>query len=143
MTTDELGAALLKAIEAEDGDAFEEALTSAYRDGPRPELAELCARALLFPWHELHEDLVGYLQELKDPRTVEPLFQAAHARHAYLDYDEFFGLARKCTWALADIGTPEARARLEDLARSDNDLIAGYARKRLAGWQQELPREGR
>jgi hypothetical protein len=47
---------------------------------------------------------------------------------------EELALVRKCTWALADIGTPEAKARLQDLAKSLNAQIAGYAQKRLDRW---------
>jgi len=43
-------------------------------------------------------------------------------------------LARKCTWALADIGTPSARSLLETLATNDNEIIAHYAQKRLEQW---------
>jgi hypothetical protein len=84
---------------------------------------------------------VNALQDIKDPRAVEGLFDAASVTHEYLAYDEFFGLARKCTWALADIGTPEARARLVQLAASENPLLAGYAKKRLDRWDDEQNRK--
>jgi hypothetical protein len=94
------------------------------------------------PWHTRHEDIARALQRLRDPRTVDALFSAALSRHDYLAYDEFFGLARKCTWALADIGTIEAKRRLEQLAGSENPMIAGYARKRLGRWEEEMDRKG-
>jgi hypothetical protein len=94
---------LEQAIEARDADAFEVALTAAYVEGLSGDLAGLLARALLMPWHMRHEDLARALQELKDPVAVDPLFEAAFSKHEYLEYDENFGLARKCTWALADM----------------------------------------
>ena len=63
-------------------------------------------------------------------------------QHDYLDHDECFGLARKCTWALADIGTPEARAGLDRLALSPHGMIAEFAQKRLDQWEKELQRKG-
>ena len=83
-------------------------------------------------WHCRHEDIAGALQLLHDPRSVDSLYRAAETRFAYLDYDEHFGLARKCTWALSDIGTTEAREKLALLATSQNPQIAAYARKRLS-----------
>jgi hypothetical protein len=59
-----------------------------------------------------------------------------------LHYDEFFNVARKCTWALADIGTPEAHAKLQLLAKNENPMIAQYAQKRLDGWEREMSRKG-
>ena len=62
---------------------------------------------------------------------MDILYSTAMRNFDYLDYDEDFGLARKCTWALADIGTPDAWQKLQNLARSQNEIIAGYAQKRL------------
>jgi hypothetical protein len=97
---------------------------------------------LALPWHRQHEDLIGWLQQLRDPRAVDALHAAALVDHEYLDHDEFFGVARKCTWALADIGTPEALSKLRLLAASSNPLIAGYAQKRVDAWDAEAPRKG-
>jgi hypothetical protein len=132
---------LEQAIEARDAAAFELALNAAFRAGLTPDLAGLLARALSMSWHTRHEDVVGALQQLKDPVAVDALYWAALAKHDSLDYDEFFGLARKCTWALADIGTSEAKRRLEDLAAGNNEVIAGYAKRRLDAWEKEKGRK--
>ena len=142
VTAGEIRSQLLEAIAARDADAFELALNSAFRADLPGDLADVFAEALLMPWHHSHEDLAGALQDLKDPRSIDALFKAAHSRHDYLDYDEFYGLARKCTWALADIGTLDAKERLQQLARSPNATITGYAQKRLDHWQEELSRKG-
>lgn len=92
-------------------------------------------------WHSCHEDIVSTLQELKDARAVDAVYRAASVKHEYLAYDEFFGLARKCTWALADIGTSDALAKLHLLAASDNSVIAGYAKKRIDNWDKEQKRK--
>jgi hypothetical protein len=132
---------LLVAIQAEDPDAFELAVRSAFTAGLPPDLADLFTDALSMPWHTRHEDLVSALQKMQSPASVEAVFAAATAQHAYLDYDEFFGLARKCTWALADIGTPLARVKLGELAANPNPTIAAYAQKRLDRWDEEIKRK--
>jgi hypothetical protein len=138
---DDIHLKLSTALQAQDADAFELALDEAFQRGLHSGLAGTLAAALGMEWHTRHEELASALQKLRDPNTVEALYAAANARHPYLDEDEFFGLARKCTWALADIGTPPARARLEDLSRSDNELIAAYACKRLLNWERERERK--
>jgi len=92
-------------------------------------------------WHSRHEDVALALQKLRNPASIEALERLALAQHEYLEYDEFFGLGRKCTWALADIGTPQAREALERLVSSENQIISAFAAKRLENWQHELHRK--
>ncbi len=73
---------------------------------------------------------------------MDALERTAHVVYDYLAYDDGFALARKCTWAPADIGTPEAQQALTRLSACDNSIIASYAQKRLAKWQDELHRKG-
>jgi hypothetical protein len=94
------------------------------------------------PWHQRHEDVVRALQQLRSPEAIGALERTAFSTYEYLAYDEDFGLARKCTWALADIGTPAARGALTRLANCNNPKIAAYAKKRLDSWEKELPRKG-
>jgi HEAT repeat protein len=96
----------------------------------------LLCELLRAEWHWSHESIVTALQRLKDPRAVDALYDASLVSHGYLAYDEFYGLARKCTWALADIGTPDALAKLRQMAGSENPLVAGYAQKRIDRWSQ-------
>jgi hypothetical protein len=92
--------------------------------------------------HKRHEDVARWLQELRDPRAIEALYATALSKHEYLEYDDSHALARKCTWALADIGTVEAQERLRVLARSEDPEIAGYAQRRLDRWTEEAYRKG-
>ncbi|MFL6337215.1 MAG: HEAT repeat domain-containing protein [Pyrinomonadaceae bacterium] len=133
---------LWSAIEARDAERVEFALYDCYKAGLTPEHVPALIELLGQAWHYRHEDVVHALQELKDPRAVDALYEEAHASYEYLAYDEFYGLARKCTWALADIRSPEAKAKLEMLAREGNELVAEYARKRLDRWNSELARKG-
>ena len=90
--------------------------------------------------HYNHEGIIGILQRIKDFRAVEGIYNASLLYHSYLGYDETSGLARKCTWALADIGNKEAYEKLKLLAANSNIHVAGYAQKRLDSWDKEQGR---
>jgi hypothetical protein len=120
---------------------IQDAITSAHQLGLKPEFVPVFLNLLEMPDHFRHEDIVSGLQKLRDPRAINALYRTALTRHSYLDYDEFFGLARKCTWALADIGTPDALAKLKLLATATNPTIAAYAKKRIERWKSELHRK--
>lgn len=132
---------LERACATRDAGAVDTALGEAFGCGLSPAFVPVLVALLASPWHQRHEDIVSALQELRDPRAVDALYHAALVEHEYLAYDEFRGLARKCTWALADIGTAEAFARLQALARSGDELVAGHARKRIERWHHELRRK--
>lgn len=91
--------------------------------------------------HKRHEDVARWLQSLRDPRSVDALYEAALTKHAYF-VDHSYAFARKCTWALADIGTAEAHEKLRLLTGSDGSEIAGYAQRRLDHWAEESDRKG-
>jgi hypothetical protein len=92
--------------------------------------------------HYVHEDIVRLLQKAKDARAVEALYKAALIIPNYQKrYDEGAALARKCTWALADIGNNDAHQKLQLLAAHTNPEIAGYAQKRLTSWKEEQDRK--
>jgi len=134
---------LESAVRLQDAELAMEAIGRAYAAGLHPLHTKFLIILLEAPWHLRHEDVAFSLQQLRSPDAVDALERTAHAHYDYLDYDEFFGLARKCTWALADIGTPEAQEALTRLEGSKNELIARYARKRLINWQSEMDRKGR
>ena len=93
-------------------------------------------------FHFKHEDIVRLFQEAKDPRTCQILKETTFKKFGYLNYDDSFGLARKCIWALADIGTSEAKNFLKEISETSNDIISKYATKRLENWDNELQRKG-
>jgi hypothetical protein len=93
-------------------------------------------------WHTKHEDMALLLQEKKEPSSVKALSEAALMSLEYLGHDESYGFARKCTWALADIGTVESKRALEKLSTNSNEHIAMYAKKRIDNWEQEKGRKG-
>lgn len=91
--------------------------------------------------HYYHEDIVGILQRIKDVRSVEVLYETALCYHTHLEYDEDSDLARKCTWALADVGNEAAYRKLQLLTASPNVHIVGYAQKRIDSWEKEQGRK--
>jgi hypothetical protein len=133
---------LNNAIEAKDAKRIELALNECFKSGLSQEYVPALIELLGKSWHSRHEDVVRALQQLKDPRAVDALYEEAFSTYEYLDYDENYGLARKCTWALADIGTPEAKAKLQALAKTNNTMLASYAQKRLDRWEEEKRRKG-
>jgi len=95
------------------------------------EFAEILCKLIVADWHYRHEDMALILQKLKIPSTVESLYTAALLELEYLEYSDTAPLARKCIWALGDIGTDEAKERLESLASSDCETIKEYAKRQL------------
>ena len=81
--------------------------------------------------HESHEDLADTLQDLRDPRSVECLFDRVQRRLPYLDYNDSAALARKCVWALHDIGTVEAIEKLDALSNDPREEISNEVAARL------------
>ena len=119
------------AIQAKDPGDFEAALTYVYHESRLDEVADLLVGALPMVWHRRHEDMAQALQQIRYIPAVGALAEAAITKHDYLDYDNSYALARRCTWALADIGTDEAKSHLQSPSQFGDPTIAGYARKRL------------
>jgi hypothetical protein len=146
ISVDELNVALCADIAA-DPDAVFDAVKDALCAGDDAPIRErdivpTLIALLRAGGHYQHEDLARWLQDLRDPRAVDALYEVALTKHEYLAFNNSYALARKCTWALADIGTREAREKLRLLAGGDDPEIAGYAQKRLDSWDEELGRKG-
>lgn len=133
---------LYNAIKAKDAEQVDIALDKCFESSFPSEYVPALIELLGKSWHYRHEDIVSVLQQLKDSRAVDALYEEAHSEYEYLNYDDCYGLARKCTWALADIGTPEAKAKLQELAQESNQFVAEYAQKRLNNWEEEKSRKG-
>ena len=124
--------ALITSAQSGYADAVEHAVRDVYAAGLKPSHVEPLVDLLQLDWHTRHEDIVGLLQRAKDDRASNVLLETATRKFDYLEYDKNEGLARKCTWALADIGSPLAIDHLRALATNENELIARYAKKRLS-----------
>ncbi len=92
-------------------------------------------------WHELHDNLAQGFQTGKNPKVAAFLFESVmNGKIPEFDYKP---VSRKCIWALADIGTEEAKSYLEKIAQSNDEIIAGFAKKRLDNWAREAGRKGK
>ena len=137
----------LEKLEAAIGNRSDSALFSALGEvwsaGSDADVVPIFCRLLSGDWHQQHEDLVFELGQIGDARAVEPIFCALNTDFPYLtEWGNLESFQRKCTWALADIGDVRAKARLEELSRSSNEVLAGYAVERLDAWEREMSRKG-
>jgi hypothetical protein len=126
---------------AKNPDALDEALEGATEAGTEQEMVPLLCELIQEDWHLHHEDFASTLQGLKDPRAADSLATAALMKFDYLAYNDSHAFARKCVWALADIGSDNARNHLIALADNPDEEIAAYAKRRLARWDEELDRK--
>lgn len=123
---------LKSAINKKDSKALSFTMILVYfREFFSNDLLPILEPILVEDWHQSHEDIAFLLQKLKSPSSAKWLFQAATMNFDYLEYDEFFALARKCMWALAAINTPESRKMIQELATVDNEVICEHAEEQL------------
>jgi hypothetical protein len=71
------------------------------------------------------------LQKWPTVDTVGALFRATQWIPKSLEYDDARALAVKAIWALGKIPGPEAEAKLETLARSENTILRQNAVEQL------------
>ena len=81
--------------------------------------------------HHKHEDLAFLLEKKHSPKLINRVYDLAVMELDYKKEDEFFNIARKCTYALGYTNTPKAKEKLELLAKNENELIREYAIKQL------------
>jgi hypothetical protein len=124
-------------------DKSSEAVEVALYDKPvsDPKYIDLLITLLGEDWHKSHENIARYLQLLKPESAVPVLLCVATKKFSYLEHDNSLGLSRKCTWALADIGTDQSRIALQKLADCGDLAIEDYAKQRLSKWNYELARK--
>ena len=91
-------------------------------------------------WHTLHDELASGFQIKRNPVVVQLLCKAV--MEGKIPEFEYKPISRKCTWALADIGTVDALDCLKVIAQSKDEALAGYAQKRIRLWEDEMDRKG-
>ncbi len=118
MEHDDITRALEAALALRDPVALDRVLSTVWSVGLTAEWAPVFAKLLVEHWHVAQEDLANALQDLRDPATSDALYQVAHDSTDYNKIDAGRALARKCVWALHDLG---ARDHLERLAATAGD----------------------
>ena len=121
-------------------------IIEAFYTKPKPRLSELDEIEIekwLFrgDWHELHDWIASSFQERRHPSTAN--FMYNQIIKANIPEFEYKPITRRLTWALADIGTEQAKEFLLDLANSKDPLVKEFAQKRINGWDKELSRKFR
>ncbi len=123
---------LKSSVITKDADEVEDALVGVMQEErTEKEYVHLLIALLEADWHFRHEDVARELQRLRDPLAISSLRRVAERKFDYLEYNDSQALARKCTWALSDIGTNEARVALEEIASLPDQVVSGYAKKCL------------
>lgn len=97
-------------------------------DGADREYTDILLLLLDEKWHTSEEDIVSVLELIKDPKSIDKLYEVAIK---VPDYDDMRALAKKCMWALSAINTLEARQKLKLLQSSDDQIIKENARFQL------------
>ncbi len=133
---------LKKFIAEKDGDGFYNSkIPFFYRYKEDEEILLLLCQIFESDWHKDHENMASAFQDISNPIAAETLFKVAFSDFEYIRWNEYFPLQRKCTWALADIGTNEAKKYLEQIEEQANETISKYATKRLVLWDFEFRRK--
>lgn len=102
-----------------------------YDDAFPENIESLLCSLITEDWHHKHEDIAMLLKDLKQPSSVNALYNAAEIQFSYLSYDDTFQFSRKCIKALSEIGDSNAIEKLRLLLESSNSTIAEYAKKEL------------
>lgn len=124
--------ALQAAVSARDVEALRSAVGAAHLSS---DAVPILARVLLEDWHDAHEDIAFELGLIGDRRAVDVLVKAARIPFAHLvEWGNLQSFQRKCAYALARIGSPEARTALETLAFESDPKLREYAREGLSKW---------
>jgi len=107
------------------------------------ELDEIELEKWLFglDWHTTHDNIASGFQTRSHPSTAKFLYQKIQSNK--IPEFDYKPVSRKCVWALADIGTIEAKEYIVKLSTCEDSIIKDYANKRLENWNNELGRKGR
>jgi hypothetical protein len=97
-------------------------------DGINREFTKIFCELLKENWHDSHEDIIMILEELKDPDSIDCIYQTSLN---IPNYDDGRSLAKKCIWALAAINTSKANEKLILLSNSDDQIIKEAAKMQL------------
>jgi len=93
-------------------------------DGADRDYTDILLQLLDEKWHTSEEDIISILELIKDPKSVDKLYEVALD---VPDYDDMRAIAKKCMWVLSAINTSEAVQKLKMLAKSDDLIIKDNA----------------
>jgi HEAT repeat protein len=122
-----------KAIETKDADEMELVMQLIWFSDDYSKYTNLLNRLLLIPQHRSHQNITKTLQDIKSPTSVPYIRKALESNFDYLEYtfSESDAIAKWFSWALAEIGTPEAIGVIKDFSTSADEGIRNEMQYRL------------
>jgi len=104
----------------------------------------LLMKLLLEEGHDQHEDIVFELGLIGAPEAVPEIVKAANTPfQALVLWGNVQEFQRKCAYALARIGTDEARVALQEMANSSDADLREYGQEGLQHWPMPYRQSGR
>ena len=119
---------LKESQDSKDSKLLEELLIICTLDGYDLSYTPIFCDLLKQNWHDRHEDIVMGFEEMKDPNSIDCIYNAALKIPAW---DDGRSLAKKSIWALKAIGTSKAIRKIELLADSQDEIIKEVAKMNL------------
>jgi hypothetical protein len=119
------------AFRSRDAEQLQCALVIGFVFGFVPDHVGVLSQLIDADWHYSHEDAVSALDHVRAAGAVEPLFRATQRIPKYLEFDEARALAVKAIWALGNLGSAEARTKLEILAQSGNAILRNVVKEQF------------
>ncbi|MBY0536941.1 MAG: HEAT repeat domain-containing protein [Chitinophagaceae bacterium] len=107
-------------IANKDDKGLANTLAVMYNDGADNDYTDILLQLLDEKWHTSEEDIISVLELIKDPKSVDKLYEVALD---VPDYDDMRAIAKKCMWALSAINTSEAIQKLKLLEKVDDPII--------------------
>lgn len=129
------------ALKNKNSNQIEEAIIETSKFLDRNEFEIYLSKLLSLDWHFSHEEIATTLQQIGSKNSIDALFSAVTNKFKYLYYDDSKAFARKCIWAIADIGSNKAKEALIELSKIEDTEIAEYAKKRIENWNKEMDRK--
>lgn len=128
----ELLKSLKNALIEKNDERLEFILSIIFYDGVDKSYAPLLCDLLEEDWHYSDEDIVSMLEEIKDPTSVNCLYETFMK---ITEYEPGLGmsLAKKCIGALGAINSNEAREMLRKVANVNDPVIREAALIELGG----------
>lgn len=116
-------------LEIKDSDNVECLLIFGSVFGFTQDCADILCRLLVQDWHASHENIARELKVFKYPGAVDYLFKAALTHYQYIASE--YALGVKCIYALYEIGTDNAREKLQLLIEVDVPEMSELAARLL------------
>lgn len=115
----------LENAETAPSDDLDFLLVLCFFDGLDPAYALPVCKLLQLPSQWENENIIDMLGEVGTEECVDSIY---HAALRIPDYDDARSYARKCIWALRDIGGAKAAEKLRLLSMHEDPLIREHAR---------------